>query len=302
MSHSLVRRLLFLSIALLASAFLSPRLAAQDKDKDGLDEEDIQILKKLAPLSKPGPFKAKMMAVAEIDVPEGFRFIPRERIQEFNAALNELTGDGECGAIYPAKPKGTFYYILFSYNDIGYVKDDEKDKLDANELLKIQRESMSQANIEFRKRGWPARSIRGWEKTPFYDPQTNYLTWGIQVQVEGSPGYGVNYNARILGRGGVMEANMVTSPEFLAEQIPIYNQMVTKNFKFTEGQKYSDWKPGDKVAAIGLTALIAGGAGVLAAKSGLLAKFLKPIIIGIVAVFGAIGSFFKKLFGRGQTT
>jgi len=55
--------------------------------------------------------------------------------------------------------------------------------------------------------------------------------------------------------------------------------------------------------------LVAGGAAVAAAKTGLLAKLGvlfakggKAIILGIVVFFGAIGSFLKKLLGGGQST
>ncbi len=50
------------------------------------------------------------------------------------------------------------------------------------------------------------------------------------------------------------------------------------------------------MAEYGLTALVAGGAGVVAAKTGLLAKFWKFIVAGVVA----IGAFFKRIFGFGK--
>jgi len=40
--------------------------------------------------------------------------------------------------------------------------------------------------------------------------------------------------------------------------------------------------------------LVLGGGLAMAAKTGLLQKFMKPIIIGFIA----IGAFFKRLFGR----
>jgi len=41
-------------------------------------------------------------------------------------------------------------------------------------------------------------------------------------------------------------------------------------FSYSSGYKYAEWRSGDKVAAYGLTALVAGGAGVALVKSGLL--------------------------------
>ncbi len=80
--------------------------------------------------------------------------------------------------------------------------------------------------------------------------------------------------------------------------VPAYNSFVKKNFTWKAGESYAEFREGDKVAEYGLAALIAGGAAAVAIKTGFLAKFLKPIIIGVIALFGAIASFFKKLFGR----
>ena len=66
---------------------------------------------------------------------------------------------------------------------------------------------------------------------------------------------------------------------------------------FKEGFKHSDYKSGDKVAALGIGGLVAGTLGVKAlAKAGILAKFLPLlakfwwiIIAPIVAFFGFLG-------------
>jgi uncharacterized membrane-anchored protein len=249
-------------------------------------------------LSKPGPMTANLGGVAEIKVPAGYRFVDKANIKKFNDLENELTSPLEVGAVFPEVYEG--WYIIFSYNSEGYVKDDEKDKLDANKILADLREGQEEENKLRQREGKVPLTLPGWEKPPFFDDQTKNLTWGLQVKAQGQPGYSVNYQARILGRGGYMSANLVTGPEQLAENIPIFNNML-KDFAYKDGQKYSDWKPGDKVAAVGLTALIGGGALALAAKSGWLGKLLKPLIIGVVAVFSAIGAFFKKLFGRGES-
>ncbi len=79
-------------------------------------------------------------------------------------------------------------------------------------------------------------------------------------------------------------------------------------YSFKEGAKYADWKPGDKVAAVGLAGLIGGGALAVAAKSGLLgklgimlAKAGKLVIVIVIAAFAGIVSLFKKIF-TGRST
>ena len=67
---------------------------------------------------------------------------------------------------------------------------------------------------------------------------------------------------------------------------------------FNEGSKYSDYKSGDKIAAVGIGGLVAGTLGVKAlAKVGILAKFL-PFLAKfwwiILAPIAAIFGFAKK--------
>jgi len=98
-----------------------------------------------------------------------------------------------------------------------------------------------------------------------------------------------------------MNATLVCGTDKLNSIVPTYNQLLT-GFSYKEGQKYSDWRSGDKVAAYGLGGLVLGGGAVWAAKSGLLGKLLKPLLVGIAAIGAAIVGFFKKLFGRGGSS
>jgi uncharacterized membrane-anchored protein len=68
---------------------------------------------------------------------------------------------------------------------------------------------------------------------------------------------------------------------------------------FTDGNRYTDFKPGtDKVAAYGIAGLIAGGilakAGFFKVAALFLVKFSKVIFIGVAALIAGIA----KLFGR----
>jgi uncharacterized membrane-anchored protein len=81
--------------------------------------------------------------------------------------------------------------------------------------------------------------------------------------------------------------------------LPPFRELL-KGFSFKQGETYAEFREGDKLAEYGLAALVAGGGVALAAKSGLLAKLAKPLIVGVVAIGTAISSFFKKLFGKKQ--
>ena len=86
--------------------------------------------------------------------------------------------------------------------------------------------------------------------------------------------------------------------------MPEYQKLLT-GYSYVEGKSYGDYKDGDKLAGYGLGALVAGGAAYAAAKTGILGaiilffkKFLKIIVVGVVAVGIAIKRFFGGLIGR----
>ena len=112
---------------------------------------------------------------------------------------------------------------------------------------------------------------------------------------------GVNYNTLALGRQGYLSMNMVGS----LEQLPMLKPHVSRllaNVEFVEGKRYSDFNSTtDKVAAVGLSALIAGAA----VKSGLLAKlwaFMIPLVLAgkkllmllVIALGGLAAKYLKK--------
>jgi uncharacterized membrane-anchored protein len=99
-------------------------------------------------------------------------------------------------------------------------------------------------------------------------------------------GVTVNYTIRLLGRTGVMNAVLVSSPSSLDNDIKAFKASLG-NFSFTQGQRYSEFRAGDKVAEYGLAALIVGGAAAAAAKSGAFKAFGKFIVFG---VFGGLAA------------
>lgn len=93
-----------------------------------------------------------------------------------------------------------------------------------------------------------------------------------------------------------MKATLVTDPSILAATIPEF-RTVLASFDFKQGQKYAEFRKGDKMAAYGLSALIVGGATAVAVKSGMFKWLWKLIVVGFIAISG----FIKKLFSRRKT-
>lgn len=225
--------------------------------------------------------------MAEIKVADGYRFTGSAGTIKLMEAYGNLTSGNELAYLAPLDMS---WFAVFEFEGIGYVKDDEKDKLDADKILEQLREGQKHANEQLSSRGMPTLTVLGWQTPPFYNTATKNLEWAIRLS--GSDGSTlVNYKTKVLGRRGVMDVVLVCGEEEMAAIVPEYQKLLT-GFSFKKEESYAAYKSGDKVAEYGLTGLILGGGLLVAAKSGLLGKLIKPILIGLAVV----GAFIKRIF------
>ena len=275
----------WLGAAVLCLAAVSPSIA-QDKSK-------LKVIH--------GPATAPLKNIAQVTVPVGYQMYDGATTRALMKAEGEPTSGNELGMYMPTNGN---WSVIFEFDDVGYVKDDEKDKLDADKLLSAIKRGTEEANKERVSAGHAPLVIVGWEVPPKYDPQTHNLEWAIRATSEDQPI--LNYNTRLLGRKGVMEAVLIVEPAKLEATLPEFRKMLT-GYSFQSGQSYAEFRSGDKVAKYGLAALVLGGAAVGAAKLGLFAwvavllkKGWKLIIIAVGAVAGAIKKVFAKIKGSQQ--
>ena len=252
-----------------------------------------------------GPVKGLLGDLAEINVAAQCRFTGADGTKMFLEMTENIPAGNELGLILCRQPSdSSMWFVVMSYNASGYVKDDEKGKLDAKAILASMREGMDAGNEERRRRGWEQMELVGWQTPPYYDTLTNNLTWGTLIRMKQTKGQSVNHSVRLLGRGGVMDVELVADPEQMPFVIDVFNEMVA-SYGYVEGQRYAEWREGDKVAAFGLTALVLGGGAAAAAKLGLFGKAWKLILGVLIAlkkavilVVIAIAAFLKRLFGK----
>jgi uncharacterized membrane-anchored protein len=238
-----------------------------------------------------GPAVGDLGADAQVTVPAGYVFAgasDTRMIMEANQ--NPITGR-EMGFVAPA---GEEWFAVFEFDDVGYVKDDEKDSLDANALLDSIRAGTEAGNKERIKRGWPTMTILGWETPPRYNDITHNLEWAIRAQSEGAPV--INHNTRLLGRGGVMEVTLVIDPAKLNDTLPKFKTML-EGFQFKQGHRYAEFRAGDRTAAYGLTGLIVGGGTAALVKTGAFKWLWKALVAGGVGVLALL----KKIFSRNKS-
>ncbi|MGH9790785.1 MAG: DUF2167 domain-containing protein, partial [Candidatus Acidiferrales bacterium] len=80
-----------------------------------------------------GPVAGRLGNVAEIQVPEGYLFSGKEGTQRFLMLTQNPINGNELGVLVPDRTDDSAsWFIIFEYHDTGYVKDDEKDQLDAD--------------------------------------------------------------------------------------------------------------------------------------------------------------------------
>lgn len=250
-------------------------------------ERDLSFLDDLGVVR--GPENIKMGQIASIKIAQDYIFLDGGDTRTLMERFGNPASNNEEGLIADREFN---WFVVFEFSNVGYVPDDEKDDLDADEILETIIEANEEANKIREKSGWGKLIITGWELTPRYNQLTNNLEWAIRGRDD--MGYPViNHSTRLLGRKGVMELTLVVDPTIYKEIVPLYAD-VMQTFSFQQGQKYAEYREGDKVAEYGLTALVVGGGTAIAAKSGLL-KYLWKILIG---VFIAVSAFFKRIYNK----
>lgn len=258
--------------------------------KDELQENGVKL--------QSGPATVPLGKTAEMKLPADYHFVGKDSLDKFYQLTQNVRGGNEVGVVIAPN-----YMLFFDYDDVGYVKDEDKNKLDADKLLKTMSDAQEEGNADRKSRGYSELKLKGWATAPHYDEKTNNLKWALNLASsrDGFQKVFINESIRLLGRGGVMNVTLVTGTDgFKAAEIDA-DKLLTKNFEYVSGQKYSEFKAGDKVAAYGLSALVLGGAGVMAAKMGLFAKL--GVLIGkawkvVVVALVAIGAGIKKIFDK----
>lgn len=238
--------------------------------------------------------------LAQIDLGSDYLFANGDDTRAIMNYIGNPPSEYEVGMV-ASKDENANWFIVFEHYPVGYIRDDDKDNLDAAAILDSYRKGTEEGNDERVKQGFSPLAIVGWYEEPYYDEQTHNLTWAMLA--ENSDGQVVNYNIRLLGRGGYMSAVLVADPSTLSALKPQLAGIIG-NLSYKSGNRYVEFIQGDKVAKYGLTALVAGGAGAAAVKFGLfkaLAKFGKVIVVAILAFFVALWKIVRNFFGGHET-
>lgn len=297
-------------LAFFLFATLSPAFAGGKKDKkekpelkvadtlelgDSTDLATLEAMLQDTLKFQPAGTKADLGGVATITVPQGFKFLDREQADYVLTKLwHNPPGQNSFGMLMPENlmPLDSEAWVInITFQDDGYVKDDDAADMDNDDMLKSLKEQNAESNKRRLAGGYGNLLLLGWAEPPHYDANTHKLYWALEYESEKDMPHTLNYNIRILGRKGILIMNAIGG----VSQLTAISQQVKPvlaSVEFIGGQRYTDYDGSiDKVAAYGIGGLIAGK---MLLKVGFFAKFGKIIIAGLVAV----GGFIARLFGR----
>lgn len=244
--------------------------------------------------------------LATLNVPEGFSYLNGA---DANKVIVDLWGnppsEEPLGLLMAGGgPVGlNTWAVIITYEEDGYVKDNDAEKINYPDLLKQMQKGIHEANPQRAKLGYPTMELVGWGAPPRYDRPTHKLYWAKELKFNDTSENTLNYNIRMLGRRGVLVLNAVAVMSQLPE-IEKSTPQILAAVDFNPGNRYADFSEagGDKVATYGLAALVAGG---VAAKLGFF-KGLWVLLLGlkkfVIIAMIAIGAWFRKLFGGRKDT
>jgi uncharacterized membrane-anchored protein len=270
-------------------------------------EQEAEFAKKLESRLK---FKTGEIVLpgglAKLHLPPEFHYLdPKDADFVLTKLWGNPPGSETLGMIFPTNSSPVAedgWGIVITYSDDGYIKDADADSINYDKLMKDMQKGAAADNKEREKQGFGAVELVGWAARPHYDKATHKMYWAKELKFSGSPENTLNYNIRVLGRGGVLNLNAVAKMGALP-MIEKATPEIVGLVDFIEGNRYADFNAStDKVAAYGLAALVAGG---LAAKAGFFKVLIAALIAGkkfvIIGVIALVAILKKFVFGRGRT-
>lgn len=274
-------------------------ISEEDLRSYGYDDATIEQLKQDVILGKTGIINLSE-CYAQLNVPDGFVFLDKEQskrlLVEYWNNPSDRTTD-LLGTLVPSE-NSCYYQIavayVISYNNCGYIKDDDANSIDYDELLKQLKDGEKEENekLPIEQQMW----LKGWAVQPKYRSPTHTLIWAKRFSANGDDV--INYDMRILGKAGLVSVNAVIGQDDLSE-VQSQEAKMINSVQFRDGYRYSDFDSSrDKISDWTIGGLVAGG---VLAKTGILSKigifllkFSKIIIVGVIAAAGAIFKLFRR--------
>ena len=238
-----------------------------------------------------GPKEANLGTLASIKVPEGYRLTDDAGARVILMRMNNPVPDGLVGILTPDSGK---WWMVLTFTDVGYVKGADNERLDTTAILKAVQKQNEMQNKDRAEQGFSSIVSVNWERPPVYNSNGHSLEWAFRAETQSSKT--INDTTLLLGRRGVLEIITVQSYEAAAD--PVLLSQVIGNITFKEGQRYTDYENGDKIADVNLSQLVIdarkpGGKNLMASsKAGMVVWIYSGLAACGIMAGGAL--FYKK--------
>ena len=242
-------------------------------------EDDDQWYKKIETLNwqnleEKEHYKEIIKAKADVLILEDEIYLSNYKdINQYNWWTSGISADKDSVMLI----RGNDYNIYLDYIDDGYIKLDDWSKVSADDLLSQMRDT-AKSNIKFfKERNLDYTTQIEWIFKPTLNKENSSVSYSYKVTWN-SGNITMESKNLILGKKGHLESAYVVSydKDLNFKIHSDFSKDFVNGVIFKEGFTHSDYKPGDKLAAVGIGGLVAGSLGVKAlAKSGILLKLAK---------------------------
>lgn len=292
----------FAILMLIALAGAAPAKPFKDLFPDLVTELDAETLALLDSMDYQTGSVTVGDDLARFDLGDRYYFL---NATDARHVLVDLWGNppsqGTLGMVFPIDktPLHDTWGIEVSYENIGYVSDEDAADYDYDALLETMKSDTLAENKLRAEQGYAPIRLVGWADKPRYDADGRKLYWAKELSFGDMDTNTLNYNIRALGRQGVLVINFVAAMSQL-EDVRAATPDVLQMVSFMPGNRYSDFDPSvDTVAAVGIGGLIAGK---VLAKTGFIAValvFLKKFwFVVLIPLFWLKNVIFKRRDGQ----
>jgi uncharacterized membrane-anchored protein len=192
-----------------------------------------------------GPQSLSVGTYADIQIPQGFRWVSGLAARSILEGQNNPVPDDLIGVIAPDSGK---WWAVVEFAPKGYLKDPKE--FSSPVAVKYAETAL---NDQRTRQGLSAITSLDWQSKPAYDGQAHSLSWSLQVQAGAAKA--LDQKIVLLGRHGILQITAVQPYPFT--DAPSLSQLAS-NVAFKDGERYTDYQSGDKIASIGMEELVTG--------------------------------------------
>ena len=192
-----------------------------------------------------GPQSLSVGTYADLQIPQGYRWVSGLAARSILEGQNNPVPDDLIGVIAPDSGK---WWAVVEFAPKGYLKDPKE--FSTPVAIKYAETAL---NAQRTRQGLSSITSLDWQSKPAYDAQANTLSWSLQVQSGSTKA--LDQKMVLLGRHGILQITAVQPYPFT--DAPSLSQLAS-NVAFKDGERYTDYQSGDKIASIGMEELVTG--------------------------------------------